>query len=872
MGLEDLKDNQEREKMRWDNTYLILKLSDIDSWEFWKNDIRKFIQKYLLEYSKKRLIKVNWSAQKNDSLKFWNQDQLSLLNSYELDQRLQIKGEEKEFDNEEISNVFTRIIEKYLRERKLSFKDIVNSEINSWILSLKIRWQELPILIDITQEKIEGIFLQISQTSYKISDLKEQVSLVNLSLWIWWVSAMLWQQWPEAVWYILRRVKIEWLGYVDIQWNFSTLSDMESAIFREFDMRWIELNEKGDGFVIKEPVTPKTIEKTLKEYTYEQYKERVNKLWINREDVWSPEEFEKSKNTANERIYSLHEEYLQSTNKLGGFEKFFLSRYSNLLAEIWWEALHFIMLPVFFQAAHKNSQDLWAILDSTWEVIWFTYGAKLWSKIPWFVVVKLFSWLAAGMWTVVMGKYGAEKLFEVDKNFTKYFPNREDFLEKLGNSSDDKRSFLLHLGTSFWLYEFSDTIWMDIWLYNTNITLNQHDIDLSTDPRIYLGLGYVRDWKFRNERIEDFKKKLVPEIKKSFFTRDSILWKKRLRTPFEFSKPDFRKQIYEILVSKNPEDMTPYHKEIIERIVNYIVNLAPKTIPWEASFDSLIQNLFVQIDKLQIYPSLLWLSYLDKYKEWNDTEELLIQESLNWNSDLANTLNLEEDLKFISQLPKEQRKFIKDKIFKSILEKIPLDFSSQEKKMWFNLMEEKYFYTGNLSSTDKKNIIKIYREEFLPIYGYENVISKRQEYLWFKDWKWQKSDERAINVFLMEKLLDQPIIDLESSSISPLEKSFLSSIMTWKWWLFQMLAHPKEKNECNDWVHQWKKDYSEFLQKIGKTTHWGNIFYKFFNRSINLKRKIDFYRNMAEFWLPHKIQSPSDVWGNILHSLDNVDW
>ena len=146
------------------------------------------------------------------------------------------------------------------------------------------------------------------------------------------------------------------------------------------------------------------IELALKLYNYDEYKEYAKKCWVPENEIWKKDKFEGNKELARQKIYEIHTQYLKSWETTP-FWKYILRGHFETLTKIWGTMLHFVLLPVFFSAAHKNWQDIGSLFESWFETYAFIKWSKIWWELPLPLLLKMVAWILTWAWAVVGWKY-----------------------------------------------------------------------------------------------------------------------------------------------------------------------------------------------------------------------------------------------------------------------------------------------------------------------------------------------------------------------------------------------------------------------------------------------------------------------------------
>lgn len=738
-------------------------------------------------------------------------------------------------DRDLVDSIVMELV-KVIRNKKIPLSDIEWFQILSWwYFILHIRWQE-PLELDITAPSLERLFVK-KKAAFGTEQLREEISIKRISLFWGSLIATIWPQIQE--WYIyLKKVTIPWDIFWDIKlnWKFFTLDEVEKSIFRQLESKWITYNPKTNTFFkeAKWEISYRKLESALKNYSYNDYKKIAEKSWVPTNEILSKTKFEADKTSTRQKLFEIHTKYLKSWNWTS-FWRFILRWHFETLVKLWGKILHFILLPVFFHAAHKNWQDLGSIFESVTEAWLFVTWAHIWWKLPIPVLWKMLAWIMLGWAFVFWGKYIWEHLLDIDRNFTRAFPNREDFVEKRlknwGISWFDKKSYEWHIVTSFMLYEAADWMGSDIKIPWTDIVFFQHDIDAGTDPRLYLQLWFFRNREFRNERQAEFQARTTKFFRELFWY-DGFTWEPTKfwfgKTSTDLNKPELQEKIVTFLASKNASDGIPsYQKTIIERVTNLFVENKSRIENKEVKFSQILNLALVELEKLEI--NIINTDRIDAYENDMLIEKLIIDSSLDWTFDFLkwywDISDSSLEFKYINDLSNSTRKMLKS-VFEKTQKREDI-FKEINGNELYTLLWNNIFYAGVLSENEKTFLIEYFKS--LQKNWVQSGVFK----------KWQ--EDKLLNE--ITTVLNGKITDIRNVSVYV--RNFLTSIM----------ENNSQKLPFHSKIalQEWKKT----LESISKKSHWGKLFYQFFNRLIDQKRKREFIESMRKDWTP--IQSKSYV-------------
>ncbi|MDD2487341.1 MAG: hypothetical protein PHS92_03155 [Candidatus Gracilibacteria bacterium] len=246
-----------------------------------------------------------------------------------------------------------------------------------------------------------------------------------------------------------------------------------------------------------------------------------------------------------------------------------------------------IFMPIFFREYYKNSQDLSSIGKSFAEMGLFHLGAKVGAAAaPGFLKMPV-SLISGALFTVAGEAYGGA--IQLDKQFWRVFPEREDFFEKTG--SDRGKSFFTHAITMGAAHDVLDKVGgkgdVDIgipgtkggfYVKNGDFTIPEIDfikssIDLSTDPRAYMSNAKARGKEFWNNKVDNYGKWLKSEVLKLLdaYNLGKFPFGKNKKANYAL----FEKRLDSIL--KGSGDFNGF-EDIIESIRNTIIDKDKKTI------------------------------------------------------------------------------------------------------------------------------------------------------------------------------------------------------------------------------------------------------------------------------------------------------
>jgi hypothetical protein len=420
-----------------------------------------------------------------------------------------------------------------------------------------------PIYIDISAKSLEKMVI-IDQTIKNKDKLrKKPPEYHKVVMWWTWLTIMFIRPQTQQLILEFKSVQVpmwDWswtLIIDDIKWFFSSMRDMEQAVLEKLEQKWIKLNPKTLKFekiLTWKRVTYYGLKRSIKSFKYEEYKKLVEKsskkydlIW---EDMMDKKMFETAKQELGTELEKINYEYIKWW-KTKSFLKFLLKSKTLdvLLWKIWWKTLHYMMMPIFFRAIHKNSWDLWAYFDALHEIwafnLWTVTMHKVLLKVKIPIIFKMWLWMLA-WWVAVTTWHHIWKALDVDKKFTKRFPDRQDFIQKYFWEEwiwwdwwvKDAKSRIGHVVWQWWLNDFANWIWMDVWLIWTNMTFAQHEIDLSTDQKVYL--NQRMKWEqFWNKRIDRFKIDFEREIRE-LFDKDFV-WIKKVEKIIEIDDEKLKK-------------------------------------------------------------------------------------------------------------------------------------------------------------------------------------------------------------------------------------------------------------------------------------------------------------------------------------------
>lgn len=610
-------------------------------------------------------------------------------------------------EDETFGESISFIINTHLQKLWAHTEDIVKGTIISWgFLILYLKNGEV-LKIDIWEKNLEEIIVK-KQTIKEVDALKEMILETS-----WWVSLGLWitaltaRQIQESV-QLRTLVQVE-VGseklFLSVAGNPSDKSKFLQNLFTVLEEeKWVRFNPETRVFEkinTLDSLTFKELRNTLLKISYEEYKATLEKLWVDPKDIVSEAEFKEGKLQGIRQIELLQREFLASRNvddfKWSALKFIFSENRLGLIAEkVWGRALHFLLFPVFFKAANANPNDLWSVLASFVEMGLFTgWGFLAWS-LAWWKLGRMVPTLPGkAIWTVVFwilwgiagvegGKWIGKTVFDIDKNFTQKFPDRDTFLKSyFWLNPENKQSVGANVLMTFGMYQFLvDTFWVDwlsIWY--------PYSIDLSTDPMAYMAETYSRDFSFWNGRVDDLKTFLKPNLedlyKKGFKKQVYISWG-RGSGRWEMRDINIEEALKPLLFSADKEGKnTPrFQKELYKRILS-IVSWTQKQIQAGKKVDSdtEIQLILSLVEKLRI--EFDQNRYLREYGAMVDIEKFWIDSSIN--GTLENLPVLEPDMIYISKLPPEKKAFVKE-LYKRMRAWENLIQSPDEKKIFETLM------------------------------------------------------------------------------------------------------------------------------------------------------------------------------------------
>lgn len=766
-------------------------------------------------------------------------------------------------------------LEKELKNNWLNLKNVEWLEITNWILSFKLKdkfWIESNIYFDLSARSIDKLLVK-----QQIKEVKEEVeaSVVDYTIWTTVFALTFlptikgelsrWDRFLKKLIFTENWVKHTLEINEKLKENFS-----EIDIINVLEKKWVEFNTKTNKFEfkdLKDAVQYKSLENTLKKWTYDDYVKQMKDSWIS--EIKNEKEFKKLKKEAWKFIEETREEYLK--NPKISFWKWLMSKIAEEFEKVWWKAMHYVLLPIFLQELHKNSWSEASYISSWVEIVWFMTWASLWAKIPFnHPLVKLVSSV------VVWGAFALvweEWLNHYDTEILKYLPNKD--------IQSNKKNIDIQLLTGWSIYDALDTINLNVsenflWL-GIDMTNN---INLWISPEIYLAkrFWWVKHW---NKELDEYKVRTSEKIDKFLekdFRYSDILKKKNLvseASEYVFSS-SFEENLYNVVNYKDWSRAMKYEEKahkITKDIINFIdKNLDKDIYVWDTdAFNTFLEQLKKELSKkIKNKTSINEILWAVKYyceKEFNE-EILKIVWSENW---VINDLQ-KESIKNTKRVLFDQYHFYKKEVkFESI------SYNSSEENdstIWsFNKENNNHAEDSNKKwlikslvniQIDKNRIDR----DFIDNYK-ENINSKKE----------------LINLALEWKLSDKQV-EWKYIVISNWVYTLVPTIVNWKARYYSVKENIKDllyisnlsekdrkfiKNRIFRKIKLWEKivpDSSVWIHIVWPK--WNNLLkndkiHDFYKRMLIFKKQDSFINNIEKNW-------DAVEWASPIMDAINVVW
>ena len=406
-----------------------------------------------------------------------------------------------------VSNIFQLILSD------VNFDELTSFSIKKWILVLNynnwgIKYKNLVF----SEEKWKKYITELKNTwDITLQNLNKLNELLNNDVLFWWtivvsywISSRVWNHFIDKITINLANWTTSIINITKGWINKWTKKQIKSSIFKILEKEWIYYNPKEARFYKIEDIKINIdIKNELKWVTYKKYKEIS---WLNWEKIISKQEFELNKQKI---ITELNKTEIKISN---------IKEIQILLWKYWfgWAIQRVVFLPVFFRTFHSKPNDLASLWKSLSEWWLFELWAKTWAKIskniPGSPLSKAIVWttlsLSLWIWSIIAWEEIWEKI-ELDKNFWKICPEREDYWEKKWWWW---KSFLTHVLTAWTINDLVDKLGFDIKIPWTPISFIETNINTDTDIIWYMSSWVWRNMDFWNQRVEKYSRWLIKDI------------------------------------------------------------------------------------------------------------------------------------------------------------------------------------------------------------------------------------------------------------------------------------------------------------------------------------------------------------------------
>ena len=543
---------------------------------------------------------------------------------------------ESESWKERLTSAVKKIVKTRIEQESIPIETMNGIEVKNGLIILHYgKWDTLEI--DITRQTIEGLIVE-KMTQDKIDALEEPLLTHEKVLLLGWtvitISSIIILPGVRTI----RRFQIEdiWGVKLTLEWRFEVSAWWKVSEIEILDIlksQGIELNPKSLSFENTwngDRLSLKKIEARLRWVNYqklEDFMKALSDLWIDISDLQliSEWEFQEMKWNMLDMFQEIRTKHWASITRESLMREIMRKpKYGKLYL---WGGLMILGLDTFswafsdhddLAAYLEEAATIWAfglgmmaagpIMNLTWKTAtWrFIAGSSIGKKIP-TVAWKVVWWLVLWFGAVIGGNTFAHWVLDAKNQFTRRFPEREDWFHKHGFDDDLQSSRLLnklwggimydavdwvsHLpkltGTEDWNVPFVD--WrdgMDTFLWNSSI-------DTATDPIEYMSYTArtVDEW---NVRAEVFRQSSLSNIKALLQEHiDEVKWINK-HVNERITETDTWIQVYESHIksaeSENDSHKKEYFQEKLARKLSLKASL-------EETKETLKKEFFLSLTK-----------------------------------------------------------------------------------------------------------------------------------------------------------------------------------------------------------------------------------------------------------------------------------